>query len=190
MKKIWTDDQLRQAVPVAKSLREVCSLLGLRVNPKSRGPGYGSQRGIRERIRFLGIDTSHFKRDVDRYPYKKKFSLEELLTIDSPVTNTSAFKKRLIKEGVLENICILCGIGSEWNHKPLVLQIDHINGDREDNRLENLRILCPNCHSQTETYVSRNKANGKMPESGNGAVLKTDDIRKGAGVQIPLFPPN
>ena len=65
-------------------------------------------------------------------------------------------KQRLIRAGILENRCQDCGL-SEWRGKRLSIQIDHINGVRDDNRLENLRMLCPNCHSQTETFGSRNR---------------------------------
>jgi Zn finger protein HypA/HybF involved in hydrogenase expression len=63
---------------------------------------------------------------------------------------------RLLRAGLLENRCEECGI-SEWLGRPLIIQIDHINGVRDDHRLENLRMLCPNCHSQTDTYGARNK---------------------------------
>lgn len=65
-------------------------------------------------------------------------------------------KQRLIRAGILENRCQECGL-SEWRGKRLSVQIDHINGIRNDNRLENLRMLCPNCHSQTETFAGYNK---------------------------------
>ena len=79
--------------------------------------------------------------------------------------STSRFKKRLIKEGLLEEKCYECGIGPIWNGKALVLQIDHTNGVSNDNRISNLRILCPNCHSQTHTYAGRNnkKPKNKYP---------------------------
>jgi len=64
-------------------------------------------------------------------------------------------KHRLIRAGLLRNYCDQCGI-SEWRGKPLMAHIDHINGIRNDHRLENLRMLCPNCHSQTETYGGHN----------------------------------
>lgn len=57
--------------------------------------------------------------------------------------------------GLLTRECSSCGIGEEWNEKPLVLQIDHVNGDPTDNRIENLQILCPNCHTQTDTFAGR-----------------------------------
>jgi hypothetical protein len=65
-------------------------------------------------------------------------------------------KRRLLEAGILKNICDLCGI-SEWRGEPLAIQLDHRNGIRNDHRLENLRMLCPNCHSQTETYAARNR---------------------------------
>ena len=60
-----------------------------------------------------------------------------------------------IKEGLKEDKCEICGCSNEWNGKPLILQLDHINGNHSDNRLENLRIVCPNCHSQTETFSNK-----------------------------------
>jgi hypothetical protein len=67
----------------------------------------------------------------------------------------SSIKRRLLNEGILKNECCRCGI-SEWQGKPLSIQIDHINGVNDDYRLENLRMLCANCHSLTDTYGRRN----------------------------------
>jgi hypothetical protein len=74
------------------------------------------------------------------------------------ITSTSRLRNRILKAGLLKNICTKCGLGPEWCSKPLTLQLDHINGDRTDNRLKNLRIICPNCHTQTKTYA-RQKGN-------------------------------
>jgi hypothetical protein len=65
-------------------------------------------------------------------------------------------KKRLIEAGILENRCAWCGL-TEWRGQPLAIELDHINGQRNDHRIENLRMLCPNCHSQTDTHGARNR---------------------------------
>jgi len=68
----------------------------------------------------------------------------------------ASVRKTIIREELIPYKCGMCGI-DEWNNKKLSLHLDHINGVNDDHRLENLRFLCPNCHSQTETYTGRNK---------------------------------
>jgi 5-methylcytosine-specific restriction endonuclease McrA len=80
--------------------------------------------------------------------------IEELL-VAGRRTHRSHLKKRLLNEGLKQNKCERCGIG-EWLGKPLSMQFHHVNGDGSDNRLENIAFLCPNCHSQTDTYGGRN----------------------------------
>ena len=76
-------------------------------------------------------------------------------------------KKRVLEENLIEYRCGCCGIGPEWNNKPMPLILDHINGTNNDNRLENLRFVCSNCDSQLDTYKSKNrKKNGSVAESG------------------------
>ena len=106
---------------------------------------------IKSRIKQLNIDISHFK-----FIYPK--TLDEILIKDSPVVKKSStsIKRRLLKEGILKEECLECGITNLYNGKKLVLQLDHINGINDDYRIENLRILCPNCHSQTETFAGKN----------------------------------
>jgi 5-methylcytosine-specific restriction endonuclease McrA len=84
-----------------------------------------------------------------------KIPLNEILEGKHPTYQTLKLKKRLIKEGIKDNKCEECGV-SKWNGKDLECHLDHINGDSKDHRIENLKILCPNCHSQTDTYCGRN----------------------------------
>jgi hypothetical protein len=87
---------------------------------------------------------------------KKGEMLGNRLVTDSHA-NRGQLKKTLIKKGLLKNECYICGQAPEWNGKELVMVIDHINGIHNDNRLENLRLLCPNCNSQTDTFSGRTK---------------------------------
>jgi 5-methylcytosine-specific restriction endonuclease McrA len=81
---------------------------------------------------------------------------------ENSLYNRSNLRARVIKEKLINYKCAICGIDGYWNYNKLTLQIDHINGNGTDHRIENLRFLCPNCHSQTETFGARNyKANKK-----------------------------
>ena len=86
---------------------------------------------------------------------KPKIDLNEILDGKHPQFQTFKLKNRLLKQGVIKNICSKCGI-NEWNNLPLNMELDHIDGNRMNHKLENLRMLCPNCHSQTETYRAKN----------------------------------
>jgi hypothetical protein len=67
--------------------------------------------------------------------------------------------KKLFRMDVDIHWCELCGLKDTWNGRPITLELDHINGDNKDNKYSNLRLLCPNCHSQTDTFKGRNKKN-------------------------------
>lgn len=122
--------------------------------------GYSKQSGamyklLKFRVEKDGIDTSHFKLSK---PFKF-YSMSEILVENSPYTNISKLKGRLVKEGILEYKCSVCGNTGEWNGKPLSLQLHHKNGKHFDHRVENLCFLCPNCHSQTDNFAGKNNGN-------------------------------
>lgn len=84
----------------------------------------------------------------------KKLILSEILEGKYPHYQTFKLKNRLIKEKIKENKCEICGI-SEWMEKPLMIHLDHIDGNGHNHILTNLRMLCPNCHSQTDTWCGK-----------------------------------
>ena len=85
-----------------------------------------------------------------------KILLSEILEGNHPQFQTYKLKNRLLKEGLIQNKCSICGIES-WNNKQIQLELDHIDGNRINHEFNNLRLLCPNCHSQTDTYRSKNR---------------------------------
>jgi len=105
---------------------------------------------IWRRLRKLGLKCSSSKNQP------KSISLDEILEGKHPHYQTFKLNKRLIKEGILENKCSQCNIDS-WNNSPISLHLDHIDGVSSNHKLENLRLICPNCHSQTTTYCGKNK---------------------------------
>ena len=118
---------------------------------------------ILKRCLVENISVAHFiGRKGRKTPRKPIFSLDDVLIENSNYRNNGRLKIRLFKIGLLECKCYECGIGSFWNGKPLSLHLDHKNGIYNDNRICNLRILFPNCHSQTETYSGRNMKGARI----------------------------
>ena len=120
--------------------------------------GANGRQQIHKRFKELNIDYTHLsKTNPPNKIISNKRELEEILVENSTYTNRTALKNRLLKEGLITYECAICKNKGEWNGNPLTLQLDHINGINNDHRLENLRFLCPNCHSQTNTFSGRNK---------------------------------
>lgn len=88
--------------------------------------------------------------------WDEKYPLEEVLVENSTYAR-HALKRRILQQELIPYVCACCGIGPEWNGKPMPMILDHINGVNNDNRLENLRFVCSNCDSQLDTYKSRNR---------------------------------
>lgn len=154
----YTDAALIEAVSrnftIAATLRE----LGL---PRSQGAAY--QRFYRDVAR-LQLSLQHFDARKANFANRRRTPLAQNLVPNS-TSNGSNLKKRLLREKVLLPICAICAGTDRWRGAPLTLHLDHKNGDPTDNRLDNLRILCPNCHSQTATWCGRNKRGNFPPKA-------------------------
>ncbi len=151
--KRWDENALRRAVLQSTSIRQVLIKLVL-------VPAGGNYVQIQKAISNLGLDISHFTgklwskgRTIPRLPV---FSLKEILVRNSSF-QSNKLKLRLFKENIKNPRCEHCNWAEKAPDGRLPLELDHINGDRLDNRIENLRILCPNCHSLQPTHRGRNK---------------------------------
>jgi len=150
---IWylEKDHLQKITNESKSLTEILKKLEKNCNKTSFST-------LKRVLLQLKINYSHIPVGINsnknRKFLTKNISLTEVLVENSSYKRGS-IKKRLIEEGYFIYKCVECGLKNEWNNKKLVLQLDHINGIPNDNRIENLRFLCPNCHSQTPTFAGR-----------------------------------
>lgn len=148
------EETLRKAVKDSISISEVFQKIGI----CNTGTAY---KTLKRRFIDLKIDTSHFKGQGylkdKKHNWTAKIPLKDILVKNSSYVSIPSLKRRIINEGLLQLKCSECQLGPQWNNKPLSLQLDHINGINDDHRLENLRLLCPNCHSQTDTFAGRNK---------------------------------
>jgi hypothetical protein len=164
-KYLVSDDRFIEAVQNSFSIAEALRKLGM----SHFGAAYIF---FKKRAKKLGVDVSHFTGQGHlkgkTFVSNKRIPLDQILIQDSERVLRSTFKQRIIEEGLLEEKCATCGLGTIWCGKVIVLQVDHINGDCLDHRIENLRLLCPNCHSQTETFCSRSIGDSTKTERIHG----------------------
>ena len=166
-----SDEVFKDLVARHITRSDILRELGLRV-----GQGYYN-RLLNNRVKTLGLNTSHWvggKHPVGRYPSNKAIPLDVLCVPGSSAIRGS-LKSRLLKAGILQNKCYKCGLDPEWQGEPLSLHLDHIDGDNTNNTIGNLRILCPNCHSQTPTFGS--KRYKKIYTCACGAVIQKGSDR-------------
>ncbi|MFI6933403.1 HNH endonuclease signature motif containing protein [Streptomyces sp. NPDC050287] len=149
----WTREILQAAVSTSTNMCEVLRYLGLEVVG-------GHHTHISRRIKAYGIDTSHFQvpsRGADTVRRRSPGALLiELRGGNARRVPSDRLRRAMLAQGVEER-CALCGIDAVWQGQSLPLEVDHIDGNWRDNRIENLRFLCPNCHSTTDTYRGRSR---------------------------------
>jgi hypothetical protein len=149
----YSEEAAREAIAASRSYSEALRRLGMR----AAGGNHATLRKYAERI--WHIPTDHFDpRAAQRRQLAERAPrpLSEYLTEHSTYSR-GALKRRLFSEGLKERRCEQCGVGEEWNGREMALVLDHINGVADDNRLENLQIVCPNCAATLDTHCGRNK---------------------------------
>ncbi len=146
-----SDEEFKELIATHYSWCDCARAIGLSPN------GGNSKIQLSKRVEELKCDISHFSSTRAANIASTKYTLEEIMVENSSYTNTTKLKERIIRANIIPYKCAICGNEGEWLNKKLVLQLDHINGQHFDHREENLRFLCPNCHSQTETYSGKNK---------------------------------
>lgn len=146
---IWRMDTVafKKLVACSASYTEVLRHFGL-VNHGNNG------HTLKQRLEEENVGH-HLKLWVQRKPTRTAMPLISVLVEHSTYSRVD-LKRRLIEGGLLKNECAICTQTNTWQNKPLVLILDHINGISDDHRLFNLRLLCPNCNSQTDTFAGRN----------------------------------
>lgn len=149
----WTEEQLREAVKSSKSIRKVLQLLGLK-------PAGGNYVQILRYMEEFKISFEHFTgkswNKGLKFQGKPRLLLSEIL-VNNSYYQSFKLKRRLFSEKVKKEKCELCGWAQKALDGRIPLELDHINGNRMDNRLQNLRVLCPNCHSLQPTHRGLNR---------------------------------
>lgn len=161
-----SDEQFVELLKNSSTISEVLFKLGYSV----KGNSWGFAK-IRQRMSDLNLDGSVFKgkSPITKYGTLHKVNASDILKPNCKHAR-SVLRRYVIKNNLIPYRCAICGC-VEWQGRTLSLELDHINGINNDNRIENLRFLCPNCHSQTTTYGSRNQ------QRNDSEYEITDDLR-------------
>lgn len=148
MKSKYTKEKLTEAVIGCTSVAQVCVKVGIK-------PASGSQTYLGKKIKEHNIDISHFRgkgqkgiKKGNNTPIEKYFNNEIKI-------NSSNLRKRLLRDEIKKHACEICNL-TEWNELPIPLELDHMDSNHWNNNLDNLQIICPNCHHQ-ETISRKNK---------------------------------
>jgi len=159
---ICSRDEMQKLLDSSSSKSDV--LRKLQLNPHT-----GNHRTLNIRIKQDGLSLDLMNQNLNEFRQnfiqtlakKYGYTLQELLIENSPNLDRKSLKKKLISSGMLTKECSICKC-IDWLNKPLSLQLDHVNGVNNDNRIENLRLLCPNCHSQTDTFAGKRLKKSKI----------------------------
>lgn len=151
MEMTFTKKKLEDAVADATTIRKALQNLG--VTPNGR-----NYKRFEDYTKQYGIDISHFKGGKG---WSKGLKLDKRVDLDQYLTNQTPIqsyklKLRLLEEGVLPHKCMCCGL-EQWLDDPIPLELHHVDGNKNNNNLDNIELLCPNCHAQTENYRGKNK---------------------------------
>ena len=146
-------DELEKIVINCLSIADVCRALNIR-------PIGGNYKTVSLKLKKWNINISHFTGKTwntgKRFkPFGKIIPLVEILVENSTYVNNGSLKKRLIKAELKKDKCEKCNLDL-WFEQKLIIELHHINDNNLDNRIENLKMLCPNCHSQTKTFRRNN----------------------------------
>jgi hypothetical protein len=155
----------------SSSFKEILSNLGL------DNYSGGNYRTLKKRLAIENIDllslSKRRSQAISQKRQKTRYTFEEIFKKDSKCkSGNKILKKIILRNKILEHCCGICKIEPVWNGKPLILQVDHIDGDSSNNEIKNLRLVCPNCHSQTDTYCGKLKKKKYITDKINVDILR------------------